>query len=75
MNVIPPDDRKQLAAEFRAAVEAAKLAHVLPEARTCDWCGRDLYTFDDHFSVDRQFMCNPCDERYTVRLPDQGMQR
>jgi hypothetical protein len=54
------DDREQLAAEFRAAVEVAKLERVLPEARSCDWCGIDLYTIDDHKTVDRQYMCHPC---------------
>jgi len=55
--------RKKLAAEFRAAVEAAKLERVLPEAKSCDWCGIDLYTRDDHRVVDRQYMCSPCPEQ------------
>ncbi len=50
----------ELSDEFRAAIVAAQLDRVLPEANTCDWCGRDLCTIDDHEMIDRQAMCNPC---------------
>jgi len=56
----------EIADEFRAAVVAAQLDRVLPEASTCDWCGRDLYTIDDHKTIDRQAMCNSCSD-----FPDQ----
>lgn len=71
MNIIPPDYRKQLADEFRAAVEAAKLEYVLPESRSCDWCGNDVYRTDDHAIIARQYMCLPCHTQY---FPE-GMER
>jgi len=71
-------DRAELANEFRAAVDAAKLERVLPAARSCDWCGIDLYTIDDHKAVDRQHMCNPCYVQYFQeqgQQPTHGMER
>ncbi len=65
-------NRLQLATEFHAAVEVAKLERVLPESRTCDWCGIDLHTIDDHKTIDRQFMCNPCHGQYFL---EQGIER
>jgi len=58
------NNRVELAAEFRAAIVAAELERVLPDGRSCDWCGTDLYTVDDHKTVDREPMCNPCHDEY-----------
>jgi hypothetical protein len=52
----------ELAGEFRRAIEA------LPEMpdKTCDRCGIELQTIDDHKTVDRQFMRLECVKQYSL---------
>ena len=59
--------RQELADEFRKAVEAVP---PMPE-KTCDWCGVDVSTADDHKIIDREPMCNGCVSQY---FPD-GIER
>ena len=54
--------REQLAREFRDAVVA--LRQGLLHETTCDWCGVDVRTVDDHKTVDREPMCNTCVNQY-----------
>ena len=54
--------REQLAREFRDAVDA--LRQGLLHETTCDSCGVDVRTVDDHKTVDRGPMCNTCVNQY-----------
>src|SRR5215472_16401386 len=54
--------REQLAREFRDAVDA--LRQGLLHETTCDWCGGDVQTVNDHRLVDGQPMCLPCVKEY-----------
>jgi hypothetical protein len=57
--------RAELAREFREAIEAYKpeLRALLQET-TCEWCGVEVRTVDDHKTVDREPMCNACVNQY-----------
>jgi len=57
-------DRKQLAAEFRAAIVASQLDRAMLQEGSCDWCGTGVSTIDDHQKVDGQLMCHPCHGEY-----------
>jgi hypothetical protein len=72
MNKNESEYRKQLAAELRQAIEESKPSRAMPQETTCDWCGIDLHTIDDHKIVDRQFICNPC---HSYFFPEQEMER
>jgi len=52
--------RKQLAHDFRRAIEALP---PIPE-KTCSCCGVDVGAADDHKIVDREPMCNACLSQY-----------
>ena len=52
--------RKQLAHDFRRAIEALP---PIPE-KTCSCCGVDVGAADDHKIVDREPMCLPCVREY-----------
>jgi hypothetical protein len=56
------DYRAELAREFREAVDA--LQQGLLHETTCDWCGADVQTINDHRMVDGQPMCLPCVKEY-----------
>jgi hypothetical protein len=54
--------REQLAHEFRQAIEALP---PMPD-KTCDWCGVELQTMNDHKIVDAQRMCLECVKQYSL---------
>jgi len=56
--------RVELAREFRRAVDALRTGML--QETTCDWCGVDLQTVDDHKMVDGQPMCLPCVSQYSL---------
>jgi hypothetical protein len=56
--------RVELARDFRQAVELLR-AGMLQET-TCDWCGVDVQTINDHKTVDGQPMCLPCVSQYSL---------
>jgi hypothetical protein len=53
-------ERRDLARDFRRAIDALS---GMPD-KTCNWCGVDLETVDDHKFVDRQSMCLDCINHY-----------
>jgi hypothetical protein len=53
--------REQLADEFRQAIGALP---PMPD-KTCDWCGVELQTINDHKIVDAQRMCLECVKQYS----------
>jgi hypothetical protein len=57
-------EKQTLAEEFRQAITTAELERPLLQETTCDWCGTDIQTVDDHQTVDRAPMCNPCHDEY-----------
>src|SRR5262249_12738558 len=52
------------AREFREAIDA--LQSMMPQETTCDWCGVNLHSINDHRTVDGQPMCLPCIGQYSV---------
>jgi len=54
--------REQLADEFRQAIGALP---PMPD-KTCDWCGVELQTINDHKIVDAQRMCLECVKQYSL---------
>jgi hypothetical protein len=56
--------RMELARDFRQAVDALRIGML--QETTCDWCGVDLQTVNDHKTVDGQPMCLPCVSQYSL---------
>ena len=54
--------REQLAGEFRQAIGEVP---PMPD-ETCDWCGVELQTINDHKIVDAQSMCMECVKQYSL---------
>ena len=67
--------------QLRAADPSRAHLVAMIQETTCDWCGRDIQTLDDHKIVDRQPMCNPCVndafglQRATPPQQELGMER
>jgi hypothetical protein len=55
---------QELAREFRQAVDALRTG--LLHETTCDWCGGDVQTVNDHRIVDGQPMCLSCVKEYKL---------